>query len=148
MMLEGYFRMDERMVIDWGLGSEAGLGLVWSFEAECVGDVGIREALQVLSGTVSRCATGDFTRAGFFPFISLRSRWSLRTCRLALKGFFYGLLRRRRDQGSLSLRSLKVGTCEMFLRSTHYGGFADVAGIRICSNHLVCSDCEAGLIFV
>ena len=68
-----------------------------------MGDVGIREALQVLSGTVSRCATEDFTGAGFFPFISLRSRGSLRAYRLALKGFFYGLLRRRRDRWSLSL---------------------------------------------
>ena len=54
-----------------------------------MGDFGVREALQELSGTVSQCATGDFTGAGFFTFISLRSRWSLRTCRLALKGFFY-----------------------------------------------------------
>ena len=54
-----------------------------------MGGVRIRKALQVLSGTVSRCATEDLKRAGFFAFMSLRSQWSLRACRLALKGFFY-----------------------------------------------------------
>ena len=62
-------------------------------------DVGDHEALQELSGTDSQCATGDLTMAGFFLFISLRSTRSLRAYRLALKGFFFGLLRRRRDLG-------------------------------------------------